>query len=73
MDGMWSEVEREMVESRLSVAVVGGPGTVRRKLAQFLRDTQADELMITSDVYDHTHRLRSFEIAACALRELEGA
>jgi alkanesulfonate monooxygenase SsuD/methylene tetrahydromethanopterin reductase-like flavin-dependent oxidoreductase (luciferase family) len=78
MDGLWSEAERQMVESRLSVAAVGGPETIRRKLAVFLSDTQADEVMITSDVYDHKQRLRSFEIAAdakglrCVARDAEG-
>jgi luciferase family oxidoreductase group 1 len=70
MDGLWSEAERQAVESRLSVAAVGGPETVRRKLGEFLRDTQADELMFTSDVYDHADRLRSFEIAAGAMQQL---
>jgi luciferase family oxidoreductase group 1 len=73
MDGLWSEAEKQMVESRLSVAAVGGPETIRRKLAVFLSDTQADEVMITSDVYDHRQRLRSFEIAADAIQGLTGA
>jgi luciferase family oxidoreductase group 1 len=72
MDGLWSEAERQAVESRLSVAAIGGPETVRRKLAEFLRDTEADELMFTSDVFDHAHRLRSFKLAAGAMRELAG-
>jgi luciferase family oxidoreductase group 1 len=73
MDGLWSEAEKQMVESRLSVAAVGGPETIRRKLAVFLSDTRADEVMITSDVYDHRQRLRSFEIAAGAMQALTGA
>ena len=70
MDGLWSSAEKQMVESRLGVAVIGGPETVRQKLAAFLRQTQADEVMITSDVYEHAARLRSFEIAAQAWKEL---
>jgi luciferase family oxidoreductase group 1 len=64
MDGIWSEAERFVVESRLSAAVIGGPDTVQRKLRQLLQDTGADELIFTSDLYDHALRLRSFEIAA---------
>jgi alkanesulfonate monooxygenase SsuD/methylene tetrahydromethanopterin reductase-like flavin-dependent oxidoreductase (luciferase family) len=70
MDGLWSEAERFLVESRLSVAVIGGPETIRRKLAQLLRDTKADELIFTSDLYDHALRLKSFEIAANAIKTL---
>ena len=71
MDGRWSEAERQMVESRLSVAVIGGPETVQRKLADFLRQTQVDEIIMTCDVYEHALRLRSFEIAARAMQELK--
>jgi alkanesulfonate monooxygenase SsuD/methylene tetrahydromethanopterin reductase-like flavin-dependent oxidoreductase (luciferase family) len=63
----WSEPERFAVESRMAVAVIGGPETVRQKLAALLRRTQADELIFVSDLYEHAHRLRSFEIAAQAL------
>jgi luciferase family oxidoreductase group 1 len=67
MDGLWSEPERFAVESRLGAAVIGGPETVRQKLADFVAATQADELIFVSDLYDHERRLRSFEIAAQAM------
>ena len=70
MEGLWSEAERFLVESRLSVAVIGGPETIRQKLAQLLRETKADELIFTSDLYDHALRLKSFEIAANAIKTL---
>ena len=72
MDGLWSEAERFAVESRLSVAVIGGPDTVRHRLARFLEETEVDELIFTSDVYDHRLRLRSFEIAAGAMKSIAG-
>lgn len=64
MDGQWNDAERFLVESRLAIAVIGGPDTVRRKLAQLSEETQTDELIFVSDLYDHAKRLRSFEIAA---------
>jgi luciferase family oxidoreductase group 1 len=69
MDGLWSAAEKEMVESRLKVAVIGGPETVRRKLGEILAATEADELIFTSDLYGQTERLESFEIAASAMKE----
>ena len=56
------------MESRLGAAVMGGPDTVRRKLARFLEKTEADELIFTSDLYEFPQRLRSFGIAAEAMR-----
>jgi luciferase family oxidoreductase group 1 len=55
---------RSMLDQVLSTAVVGSPQTVRDGLIAFAQSTGADELMITSSIYDHAARLRSFEIAA---------
>jgi alkanesulfonate monooxygenase SsuD/methylene tetrahydromethanopterin reductase-like flavin-dependent oxidoreductase (luciferase family) len=44
--------------------VVGGPDTVRRGLENFVATTQADELMVTANIYDHEKRKRSFAIIA---------
>jgi luciferase family oxidoreductase group 1 len=67
MDGLWSEPEKFLVDSRMALAVIGGPETVRQKLARILQDTGADELIFVSDLYEHARRLRSFEIAAEAM------
>jgi luciferase family oxidoreductase group 1 len=71
MDGLWSEAEKAVVEGKLGVSIIGGPQTIRRKLAQFLQQTQADEIMITSDAYEHAKRLRSFELIAGAMKDLQ--
>jgi luciferase family oxidoreductase group 1 len=70
MNGLWTDAERFLVESRLSVAVMGGPETVQRKLTRLLEETGADELIFTSDLYDHSLRLRSFELAADAMKSV---
>jgi luciferase family oxidoreductase group 1 len=62
--------ERAVLDSVLSCAAIGSPGTVRRELQAFLDRTGADELMITSQIFDHTARLRSYEIAAQVRGEL---
>jgi hypothetical protein len=43
---------------------------VRADLHNFVKQTGADELMITSQIFDHAARLRSFEIAAKALTDV---
>ena len=55
---------RAMLDEALSCSAIGSPATVRAALAAFIARTGADELMITSQVFDHAARLRSFEIAA---------
>ena len=56
--------ERALLDSVLSCSAVGSPDTVRAALRAFVARTGADELMITSQIFDHSQRLRSFEIAA---------
>ncbi|AUL15358.1 LLM class flavin-dependent oxidoreductase [Bordetella bronchiseptica] len=64
MDGVWNEWERSAVQQRLGAAIVGGPDTVKRELESLVAQTQADEVMIVSDFYDFSDRLRSYEIVA---------
>ena len=40
------------------------PTTVRRGLEAFVARTGADELMVTSQIFDHAARLRSYELAS---------
>jgi alkanesulfonate monooxygenase SsuD/methylene tetrahydromethanopterin reductase-like flavin-dependent oxidoreductase (luciferase family) len=43
---------------------IGSPDTVRREMNAFIECTGADELMIAGQIFDHTARLRSYEITA---------
>jgi alkanesulfonate monooxygenase SsuD/methylene tetrahydromethanopterin reductase-like flavin-dependent oxidoreductase (luciferase family) len=58
------KVEWLVLDQAVAVSVVGSPDTVRHGLAEFIRKTGADELMVTSQIFDHEARLRSFEITA---------
>ena len=62
--------ERHMLDQVLSCAAIGSPQTVARELQAFVARTGADELMITSQIFDHTARLRSYEITAQLRRDL---
>ena len=56
--------ERGMLDSVLSCSAIGSPATVAQQLKAFIERTGADELMITSQIFDHKARLRSYEITA---------
>jgi luciferase family oxidoreductase group 1 len=55
---------RAMLADVLSCSAIGSPPTVRAGLAAFIARTQPNELMITSQIFDHAARLHSYEIAA---------
>ena len=43
-------------------SLVGSPDTVAKGLADFTARYQPDEIIVTSQIYDHAARLRSFEL-----------
>ena len=56
--------EREIIEQVLNCSAIGSPRTVRDSLEAFVARTGADELMITSHIFSHAARLRSYAITA---------
>jgi luciferase family oxidoreductase group 1 len=56
--------ERGMLEQALACSAVGSPETVRRGVEAFVARTGADELIVTSQIYEPAARLRSYEILA---------
>ncbi|WP_437783273.1 LLM class flavin-dependent oxidoreductase [Sorangium sp. So ce1097] len=66
-------LERAGIEQALSCSVVGSPETVRRGIEAFIARTRPDELMVTSQIFDHAARVRSFELTAQARDELARA
>jgi luciferase family oxidoreductase group 1 len=64
MNSRLTPIERHGLEEMLSVAVVGSPDVVRHGLEALVERTGADELMLTSQIFDHAARLRSYEMAA---------
>ncbi|MDD2546529.1 MAG: LLM class flavin-dependent oxidoreductase [Burkholderiaceae bacterium] len=68
MDGIGPQ-EQAGIADFLAAAVVGGPASVRAGLAHLTHLTQADELMLVSDVFDPALRLRSLDIAAEAVAQ----
>lgn len=64
IESYWTPTEKYGVEHALACAVVGDESTVREGLSAFISRHRPDELMITTNVFDHEARCRSYEIAA---------
>ena len=56
--------ERAMLADVANCSAVGTPAAVREGIERFVARTQADELMVVAQIFDHAARLRSFELAA---------
>jgi luciferase family oxidoreductase group 1 len=64
----YTELERAFVEDRLASQIIGSPETVQRGIAELVHASRADELMITTMVFDPADRLSSFERVAALAR-----
>ena len=56
--------EAAFLQERLAGQAMGSPDTVRDQLTELLERTGADELMVTSQLYDLPDRLRSYRLVA---------
>ena len=67
LDGYESQLPpaaKAMLADVLACSAIGAAGTVRQALTAFIERTKPDELMMTSQIFNHPARLRSYEIAA---------
>jgi len=64
MDGIWNEHTKYAVKQMLAYSFIGSAESVKSDIEQFLEQTEADELMVSTYIYDHEQRLRSYEILA---------
>ena len=59
-----------MVNHALSVSACGSPSMVKIQLEAMIERYRPDEIIINGSIHDHAKRLRSFEIAANAMKSL---
>lgn len=64
IEAYWTPAEKAHVSQMLRYAIIGSRQTVERKLAAFIRETRADEVMVTAPIFDHEKRKASFTILA---------
>jgi luciferase family oxidoreductase group 1 len=57
-------MDRAQIAEMLACSAVGSPETVQRRIESFLEATEADELMVTSQIFDHAARVHSYELLA---------
>jgi luciferase family oxidoreductase group 1 len=62
----YSEADRAQISRNRGRLFVGAPATVRDRLTPLIAATHADELMVTTMIYDHAARRRSYELLAQA-------
>jgi luciferase family oxidoreductase group 1 len=69
IDARWSPLEAAQASQMLAASFVGAPETVRSGLERFVLQTGVDEVIVSTAVYDHAARLRSYELLADVMAE----
>lgn len=64
MEGMWNMEEELNVKDFLSLAAVGNPDQVKKRLEALADQLKIDEFMFTIDLYDPQKRIHALELLA---------
>jgi luciferase family oxidoreductase group 1 len=64
MENIWSEYEAEMIQQMLSLSFIGSPRTIKKDLKDFVAQTEIDEIMIISNIYNQQAKIHSYKLFA---------
>lgn len=73
MSEIWNEHEKAAIENIMAVTFVGTFDTVYQGIDELVKYTGVNELMITTNIFDHEARLKSLKLTAEAIREISKA
>lgn len=71
MNQVWTTHQKMAVEQMLKYSFIGSPSTVKNQMDDFMELTNANELMVTSYVYDKKERFKSYKLFAEVMKEME--
>ncbi|WP_245237657.1 LLM class flavin-dependent oxidoreductase, partial [Paenibacillus ihuae] len=69
MESLWSPQEKALLLDKQKYSIAGDKTYIKDRLLQVLEETGADEWIIASQIYDHTARLRSYELVAELIKD----
>ena len=60
----YTPIDRQRIEHNRKRLIGGSPDQVHERIEALVQSTKADEVMITTMVFDHAARKRSYELLA---------
>ncbi|WP_246538970.1 LLM class flavin-dependent oxidoreductase [Litoribacter ruber] len=64
MQDIWTPQEAAAIQNMMACTFIGTKETIKAEMESFLDQTKVDEIMVTTNIYDHEDRLKSFELTA---------
>lgn len=71
MDALWTVQEEKIIETNFGSLIIGDPSQIKMALNKYLKETQAQEIIVMSDPYYFEDRLKSFEIVSHVMSNLK--
>lgn len=68
MDKLWTEYEKAMASQMLALTFIGTPDKIKKEMQEFINQTQIDEIMVISNIYEQKAKLHSYELFAELMR-----
>ena len=69
MEPYWTPEIEQAVKQMTACTFIGSPDSLSRQLSTFIAETDIDELMTTSNIYDQGARLKSYRILSDIIRQ----
>ena len=70
MEGIWNEHTKYAVKQMLAYSFIGSAEHMRDEIQNFVEQTKADELMVSTYIYDHNQRVKSYKLLADVMAEV---
>ncbi|MEG9326814.1 luciferase family oxidoreductase, group 1 [Salinimicrobium catena] len=59
---LWNKGEEAAISQMMKYSFVGSKTTIEDRLSEFIKETEVDEIMAVSHIFNHESRIRSYEI-----------
>jgi len=69
MEEIWNEHTKYAVKQMLAYSFIGSAENVRNEIQNFLDQTKSDELMVSTYIFDHEQRVKSYKLLAEIMAE----
>lgn len=70
MNDIWGIQEEQAVSQMLAYSFIGGPRKLKQQLKVFLAQTEVDEVMVTTHIFDHQARIKSYQLFSQVINEI---
>ena len=68
IESLMTDYERMALKDKLKSSIIGTPEVIKERLQAFLDETQADEIIVNSQIFDHQDRLHSYDLLSSIIK-----